>query len=406
MRVSAVTAKDELRRILDSPLLAKGMVNVLSFEALAAHMGDRWALRREHVWEHVERTLRRRLEPRGVFVRVGDSEVVLAVAAASAFEAQTQSVECLREVMNFFLGREAEADLVVRRLHGIGPEGLVTSPVDLNALPDPGDIAPVAGPSAASPTGEAMPVLAQVPAPAAAAEPWAPPLTGRRYPSPLVSRAGKVVEMAVEVVPIWRLSTGLVSSFHLQKVVDPEALVGDYEKDAADMAVFACMCALLEESEGKAGPFGLHVPVNFATLASQPARLRLLHMCRAQHDLMRDVVVFELEGVDSGAPEGRLHEVVGLIKPFCKAVLVRADHNAPALSALKAAGARGLTFDLVLERPRPGTDKVLHRVMRAAQDFKNLVLHGLEPAHVGDPRLVRAGLSHVSARQAEAAKAT
>ena len=121
-------ARLTLERIQTSELLAEGKVCLLGLDAVRDRLGPRWPGRREMVYQHIQGALRRHLGAHGFFVRISETDFLVAQPGVGRLEGQAYCLNCLREVLTYFLGEALIADLVVCEVTTIGgnsPQWLV-----------------------------------------------------------------------------------------------------------------------------------------------------------------------------------------------------------------------------------------------------------------------------------------
>ena len=64
-------------------------------------------------------------------------------------------------------------------------------------------------------------------------------------------------------------------------------------------------------------------PVHFETLATRASREAYIRLCREIPETIRQLLIFELVGQPDGVPASRIVEVVGVLRSFCRSVMVR-----------------------------------------------------------------------------------
>ncbi len=195
---------------------------------------------------------------------------------------------------------------------------------------------------------------------------------------------------------MWNLNRGLVTSFVVERAgapAKPEA--ADLEE--MDAATLAYVATLLHEHARQGGPLVLHVPISFASLATQRSRERLIRLTGPVREPMRASVLLEIDGLDSGVPPSRLIEVVGLVRSLCAGVLGRVRPRRSAFEAARGCGLKGLVAEAawlgVGLRDHAGR---LQAYASLARDITpNVLVHGLPSPEVID-EATAAGFTHAS----------
>ena len=107
---------------------------------------------------------------------------------------------------------------------------------------------------------------------------------------------------------------------------------------------------------------------------------------------MRQVVLLEIEGVETGAPSGRIGETAALLAPFFHGVVLKVSDQTVAAEALREYPFHGVTIDVARLSNRCG----LGGLIRAARRFTRNVLLLNAPSGLADEVLKIAGVSHVT----------
>ena len=402
-RIASAAALDMLERLKDPALLASGAVNLIGLDAIRAKLGDRWEPKRARVWEHVEREIERTIGPTNLSVRLDDATYLIALPATPGLAAQATCLTVLQDVLKFFLGELRPADMMVRNVSAIDGAEIVSAVVDIRRLhagagaASAQAAAPVQRQGAGAP-GPAAPATAIMLGDAAAPAPdWRPPLAGRTFREWLEPPKRPPFELTVTDEPVWNLRQGLITSFVIDRAgapADADAAV----QEEIDVAVFRHVADLLREHASQGGPFVLHAPVHFMSLATQRTRLRLLGLTQPVREAMRQMVLIEICGLDAGVPPSRLIEVIGLVRSLCGGVLGRVRPSKPALAAVRGCGLKGIVIEAPLLAPQGPEGEARLKVFAGAAHglSPNLIIHGLPTPNLIDVAAA-AGFTHGSA---------
>ena len=151
-------------------------------------------------------------------------------------------------------------------------------------------------------------------------------------------------ELAARFRPVLNLRKRLVSAYRLTAtagggMTEAEAAWGG----ALDAWMARQAAGLLREPRQRAEP-ALILPLHYRTLASRHARDGLMQCCRELPPRSSRQIAFELLEAPPDLPEMRLRELLGYLRPFCLALLVRLPRPGLALDRLLGAGVRGVTL--------------------------------------------------------------
>jgi hypothetical protein len=389
-RITSAGALEAIERIRTAQLVGDGLVNVIALDAIRRKLAEQWPRKAPRVWEHLERELARTLGPTGVFVRLDDVDYLVAQPGDDAFAAQALCLRVLQEVLTFFLGELRPSDLIVRTVTSLDGGVVASAPLDLARL-RPG--APTRAAAAPLAEGSNGPLADHAPAP----KPWKPPLEGRLYSLALAPPKRSPFTLQLRVDPVWNLKRGRVTSFVIDRSGGPPATeAADLEE--IDAATLAYVASLLDEQPQQGGGLVLHAPINFATLATQRSRERLIRLTGPVREPMRACVLLEIDGLDSGVPPSRLIEVVGLVRGLCAGVLARVRPRRSALEAVRDCGLRGLVAQAAwLGAAGRDSGARLHAYARLARDITpNVLVHALPRMDLID-QAAAAGFTHASA---------
>lgn len=372
---------DQLQRVMDAGLVKQGRVFTLSLSAIQNQLGARWAARSDQVWDAVHRALVKRMPPPDIFLKLDETTVLAAIASTDAYEGQVRCAEVLRSILVFFLGRAAEEDLNISRVSGLQDGRLSCEALDMTAPPPPSRAS--LEPRVFGPAARAHP-----------AQQWSPPLAGRRYMTPFLSSRGVSVPMLIEVAPVWRLDQDVVSAYALRRRIGcRQSQLTDDDREAMGHVMLDHLVPLLEEYRREGGVFALLVPSFFSNASATRPRLNILGRCAGVMDVMRQVVVLEIEGIEPGVPAGRVAETAAMMRPFANALTVSVRSAAEAQAAVREYAFDGMALDAG-KVPEAQLDAVIRTARRRTP---NVVVHG---ARRGDEARLRGlGASHMSFRE-------
>jgi hypothetical protein len=348
-RVATADAQQALERLQSSSMLGEGKVCLMSLDAVRERLGPRWPARRDRVYDHAQQTLRRQLGPHGFFLRISETDILVAQPNVGRIAGQAYCLNCLRDVLTYFLGEALIADIMVHEVTSIEDGHVAARTLDATAVEAEAQSLP---PPAA-------------PAPAASAAATAPvsSLTSQDRWTPFVAHDGTRLRASCQLEPVFQLKTygrigyrmrrrvlSLPSERPLTRDEQRKLTSGDVER--IDFATLARGLNRLEQ-EGAAGRQpSLILPVSFTTLSSKRGRATLAEFFRAAQETVQNGLICEVCDIE-GVPPSTMLAVTSLMRPYCLFIVGRlATPPTNGLAALQDAGLQGVS----IECP-PGLDK-------------------------------------------------
>lgn len=331
-RLLSLDAAAALEPFLNSPLLANGQINLLSLDPIAERLGERWAARREAVYDYTERALERHVGEQGYCLKISETDFLIVLPDERKFAAQARCLRVLREVMTYFLGEAKTADLTVRQVMRITPEGLEAALIDPAAV------------IAAAEQEEAEPV--EVNSARLAVDHW----------TPFVASDGRRVRVSCVLEPVFELKRhgriGYRIARRVVRVGSEDSLSAteiqslsrsDIEK--IDLATIARGLNRLRTEVGAERQLSLIVPVSYVSLSHRGSRAALAGLFGEARAFVRTGVICEICDIE-GVPQAGLTEAIALIKPHCMFAIGRLL-GAPdqGLGNLRDVGLHALSFE-------------------------------------------------------------
>lgn len=375
LTILGASRRDQLDRIVEAGLVTQGRVFALSLEPVRASLGDRWVHKREHIWEAAERALEKRMPPPDVFLRVDDTTFLAAVASVDTYEAQVRCADVLRGLLSFFLGRSADDDVVLTRVAALDGHALLCEAVDL--LAQPRSFAPAQAETDARPRSP---------------EDWSPPLGGRRVSTRIATASDDPAEVDLEITPVWRLDHGVIGAYRINRIWRSLRPPSTAQAEAVDHATIDFLLPILEEYRREGGIFAVIAPLDLGVVMPARPRLGLISRWSEAADVMRRVVILEIEGADAGAPTGRIGETAAMLSPFFHSVMLQVSDQKIASVALREHAFSGVTIDAAKLKVRGRLGGLIGAVRRFT---RNIMLLNA-PAGLSDPVLKTAGVTHAT----------
>lgn len=347
-RVPASVA-DALRHAGTAEAATRGLVHVISVDAIRDAVGSRWARHQSVVEEFVLRSFRRGARDDDFVVRVNECDFILIQPGRDAASALNRASLLMRATLNYFLGATRAEDLRIAVVEGLHGEGMSVRPV----VPEDVESATQSQTSDLSQSEDGSP-------------PWerfgvngdiaAPKIVMIRRPD------GSQIEAAFWLEPVWKVSRECVVSFTVEMAAfEIDEAGGRVPMDEASMTT-RCGASLVQkamefarETTERAGAgdggvsWGLHLPIPFDAVSHSTTRMTVLaELKKLSTAGWRDRLFLELTGTPPGLPQVRLSEIVAQLKPYGRAVMVRTPPIPPDLRGWARSGLTGVVMPAAL----------------------------------------------------------
>jgi hypothetical protein len=335
-RFATADAKQALERIQSSSLLSDGKVCLMSLDAIRERLGPRWFARRDRVYDHAQQSLRRALGPHGFFLRVSETDFLVAQPGVGRIAGQALCLYCLREVLTYFLGEALLSDIIVHEVTSIEGGRIAAHTLDAEAV-----------------DAEALTLPPSAPA--------RPPATPSRLMSqdrwtPFVAHDGQRLRASCQLEPVFQLKTYGRIGYRMRRRVltlpaeTPLSRADQQKLTAADIerVDFATLARglnrLEQEGDGERQP-SLILPVSFTTLSSKRGRAMLAEFFRAAQESVQRGLICEVCDIE-GVPPSTLLAVTSLMRPFCLFIVGRlATPPINGLGSLQDTGLQGVSIE-------------------------------------------------------------
>lgn len=150
-----------------------------------------------------------------------------------------------------------------------------------------------------------------------------------------VDKAAALASIEVMYQPIWNRQHKAISNYFAtasaqtsfgERLWD-DALRAEYAGalSSAEFDSFVTRRVLRDLGTFKSGGIRSLIgwPVHFETLAGRASRDAYIALCRGIPEAIRKLLVLELDGLPAGAPSSRLVDILGVLRPFCRYMIVR-----------------------------------------------------------------------------------
>lgn len=367
-----------------------GTIQIINLDSVRQALGDRWPRLADRVAALADMVINRRTERHDMVTRLDGPLFLIVFTRLDAAGARTKCALIAEEIERHLLGWSADFKAV--RVSAAVAR-LTAKEVTLERLDVQDEVA-----RALCQAAKAFPPCEQVPRPMADTEksaeatvrsdadrPWdieTPPASSapacERFTDWYYEdRKVTISEVAFLYWPVWHVRRRAIGTFLCMPVVPMGRdclLVGSRtladvspqlvaEIDRLGLARVSEDIQALAANDHRAL---VSAPVHFETLATLRLRKDYLAVCANLPAVVRRHLILELVGLPDGAPEGRVIELLNVVRPFCLAINVRIRLTEMRVTAL--VGARVHAVGVALDE-EDGDEGDLFRKMN---DFTTL----------------------------------
>lgn len=359
---------------LGAESFASGVVNVIDVGAIRDYAGASWERRRTLVADYVKRAFARRARSSDLICPLSETAFLAIQPNATQAGAIATCGAVAQDTLTHFLGAQVAAPVRLGQMLGLVDgvpqvrviaDDVVSGAMQHGRKPSPGG------------TGGGMPV-------------W------EHFGGRLERRAKFVVpltpdlEIAFHLEPVWNVRRGVVAAFLIAPVIFGRAggsltpmAPGDLDVRAnIELAVRAIDFAVhaLSSARDTDRRFGIHIPIPVDAITQVRGRMEVTRRLQSLGDSDRSLTFFELVGCSSGAPQTRMLDLVGILKPYGRAVIARLDGIEPPVRPWSDAGLTGVavSFDGPMAIDGNAALKGLRAFAAGTAEYKAVVAHGLK----------------------------
>lgn len=369
-RMTSVDLAAAVARFSDAGLLAEGKINLIALDAIVGRLGARWALRRDQIYDHVDRAIQRRLSAQGYHVRISETDFLICQPELGRFSGQAACLQILRDILTHFIGDAAQADDCVHQVTKVSETEIQGLRVRASEVEQ----------------GQRMEREASASAP--------PPRTADQW-TPFLASDGRELHVTCNLEPVIELKSFGRIGFRIARRVlvtgSDEALTAAMVRKLSrvdilriDLATVAHGMDRLRAAESGERQPSLIVPVSFTSLSSQRGRTEIARLLMEAGGLVKRGVICEIDDIE-GVPQGAMLQVVSLIRPYCLFVVAHLALGPPAaatVSQLKRSGVQALS----VECPQRLSDAAFLRWMKTTIEAARRVVRSTLLYRVASPR--------------------
>lgn len=360
-RLVSAGVEDALKRFGDPVLLAAGKVNIISLEAIEAHLGPRWELRKDQVYDFTRRVLERGVGAAGFFTRVSSTDFFVVQPELGRLAGQATCLHYLREVLQHFLGEHQMAGKGVLQVTQVVDGQILATCMD--------DRAHAYSPGSAEESEAGGVEIVR------STNTW----------TPFVAADGRPLRVTATLEPVYELKGFTRIGFRMirrvivvrtEEELSPQqiAMLSTADLLRVDLATIVRGIDRLQSESRSERQLSLIVPLSFTSLSSFKGRSEFVKQLKEANHLVKLGVICEISDVD-GVPPGALLAAASLLRPFALLVVGRLLNTEPAaIVRMEGSGLQAVSF----ESPRGLADAEFHRwaefSIRAARRVAKSVL--------------------------------
>lgn len=381
--------------LASSAVLRPGQINVIDIGSLRNRLGSRWPALEERVHAAADTILRQSLSENDVVSRCGRTEYLVISASLPPEAAQLRCVKIAEALYRHFLGEGHAGPISIQTAVGHNADGPIferstseeivarhraratTAQPPMAAESRPTETGPIVTPSdapdprppaaadlatrsdALSPGAPAQDVSDDGLGPPAAhaAEEDDDAFSNRDLPLPRFVEDERPADpcAAFLYTPFWDLQQQTLASYFCSAAPIEELMGrgGDFapaEEALAlarrDLATLKHALFYLSDMIRVDSHCVLALPVQFETLANPRWRRVYVSFALSSPRRLRQHLTMELCGLPEGVTQGRVLDMVNMLKPFCRAVLVRFPLSVKSFGMYSGMGIHAVGADL------------------------------------------------------------
>jgi hypothetical protein len=333
-RLLNASAEQALSLVANSSALGEGKVTLVSLVGVRDRLGAKWSARQELAQEHIERSLGRHMGADGFFVRLSETDYLVAQPQTPPLDGQVACFNALRTTLEFLLGGAAIGDILVHEVRAITAGAIEGRRLDVAAIEaahgNQDDVV----------AGERSVPLSPSP------QQW----------SPFITNDGRRVRVSCTLEPLTNLKTFARIGYRIRRRVlqlpdetplSPRdlSLLSRSDIEKIDMSTLTRgLDRLSQDAETSRQP-SLVLPVSYTTLTNTRSRGLVLQVFEQARSKVEAGLLCEICDIE-GVPPGVLLAATSLIRPFCLFVIGKLNEMPTrSLASLKHTGLQALSYD-------------------------------------------------------------
>ena len=342
-----------LDRILwERRAVLSGNIHLIGMQKIRSHLGDsEWQRISERAQDVAQKAIQKHCGPDDVFTRYDDLSFLVIFSTLTTEQAQLRCHEIADEIARRLLGENFVAEATEVSTGVFETDGsLLFNVVNKKDL--------IQRLTAENPiTGAGGPTKRAAAAGATPEDPFAdeelPDFSFAQY-----DKATALATIRIMYRPMWNLRHKAIANYFatasgeniFKNRITDSVLREEYSHalSPVEFDIFVARSALRDLSSGIAqgNRVLLCWPIHFETLASRTNREAYIHLCRDIPDPIRQLLIFELDGLPEGAPQSRLIDIRSALAPFCRNMIVRLPPDFRNFGQMAGIGLGGVGFCL------------------------------------------------------------
>lgn len=318
----------DLRAAAPEALIRRGCVTVIELDAIKASAGARWEKMRETIYARLEAILRQKLGATDFFAQMTEASYLVTMPSCEPEDAHICCLRIAYELHSSLLGECRLSDLRISRLVQGDGDGVLVESIEEPAI---SRLMHRAGLHE-----HLLPPLHDGNKTVIPLQPSAPPPP----PAKFAHRFAPFWDVRLEAVATWRCLTKPADSL----ASTPEEHVRD--RLAQALSAIGRSMSILSQRLRQRDKFLLSIPICHELLSSPIARMELAYTCRNLPGDVRPYVLFEITGLPPGVPHSRMNDLITVLRPFAKAVLVHVPLHTLSFAAYQGLGVHAVGIDL------------------------------------------------------------
>ena len=351
--------RDRAKEILTSGRkITAGGVYLIGLEDIRDQLGKRWESVKERVQDYTGRLLEKVLSSQDVWFRQGDSQYIIVFANADIQAAQLICGKIVETLHQALLGHSDTSRITVKTALMEIDGSIAVGSTRLNELlvqAASQQERPADRPDAAA---QPQAGLSQKDAPQKGSLAAQPQAEERRRPSLAdfaLDNGESSAQPKVLFRPIYDVKNKVISTYTCRPDIHTCRYINQFTMDDTlqeesifdyDMETLCHAISTYNELYKNKFRYAQTIPVHFETIASTRRRREYLQSCRMIPSYLIPFLAFELEGLPPGIPYGRLAEMVTMLRPFGRAIIVILREENTDIPTYANAGIKGVGLSM------------------------------------------------------------
>lgn len=339
--------------------ILSGNIHLVGLQKIREQLGAEWPRISDRAQDVAQKTIQRFCRQEDIFTRYDDLSFLIIFSDLSVDQAQLRCIEIGEEIGRRLLGEnfateatevstgvfETDGSLI---FNAVSKEGLLK-----RLLPDT----------------QIVTAAATAPETIAMDSPDELPDTNPDFSFAQIDRTKALASMDIMYRPMWDLRHNAIAKYFAtagalnvfgEQLWDT-ALRREFSEvlSPAEFDIYVARRALRDMAAhvARGQKILLCWPIHFETIAGRTGRNAYIDLCREIPDAVRQLLIFEVDGLPEGTPQSRLLDVLSVLKPFCRGQKVRVPWTFRQFSQITGVGLSGVGLDLAAA-PRGDAERI------------------------------------------------